>query len=233
MNYKSNPQAAQFVPLLYLGLDLGKERDHTVLALCERKWQLGEWSAAYHDYARRPVLVLRDLVRVPLSTPYTEVPRLVKNVFTRHEGVSPYQVPIKNNRNLVVDAGGVGGGVLDIIRQEQKTGYLGPMQLVPVFTSSGQEPGLTGSGSHTVPKRDLLTAIRAVVEAKTLIVPRRLALASELFEELAGLRVNGRSSTKHDDLAMALSLAIWWATQQQKELLIAPTSAFTGETKIV
>jgi len=32
---------------------------------------------------------------------------------------------------------------------------------------------------------------------------------------------------------MALSLAIWWATQQQKELLIAPTSAFTGETKIV
>ncbi len=232
MIYKSNPQAAQFVPLLYLGLDLGKERDHTVLSLCERKWQLGDWSAAHHDYARRPVLVLRDLVRVPLSTPYTEVPRLVKNVFTRHEAISPYQVPIKNNRNLVVDAGGVGGGVLDIIRQEQKTGYLGPMQLVPVFTSSGQEPGRTTSGCHTVPKRDLLTAIRAVVEAKTLIVPRRLAMASELFEELAGFRGNGRSTAKHDDLAMALSLAIWWATQQNKELLVAPTAAFAGETKI-
>ena len=232
MIYKPNPQAPLFVPLLYLGLDLGKERDHTVLALCERKWQLGDWSAAHHDHARRPVLVLRDLVRVPLSTPYTKVPSLVKNVFTRHEAISPYQVPIKTHRNLVVDAGGVGGGVLDIIRQEQKTGYLGPMQLVPVFTSSGHEPGRTSSGSQTVPKRDLLTAVRAVVEAKTLIVPKRLDLASELFEELAGLRTNGQSTTKHDDLAMALSLAIWWATQQNKELLVAPTAAFAGETKI-
>ena len=232
MILKQNPQASLFVPLLYLGLDLGKERDHTVLALCERKWQIGEWSAAHHDYARRPVLVLRDLVRVPLSTPYTEVPRLVKNAFTRHEAVSPFQVQIKTNRNLVVDAGGVGGGVLDIIRQEQKTGYLGPMQLVPVFTSSGHEPGRTSSGSHTVPKLDLFTAIRAVVEARTLVIPRRLALGAELFEELAGLRTNGQSSTKHDDLAMALTLAIWWATQQNKELLIAPTGAFAGETKI-
>ena len=232
MILKQNPQASLFVPLLYLGLDLGKERDHTVLVLCERKWQIGEWSAAHHDYARRPVLVLRDLVRVPLSTPYTEVPRLVKNAFTRHEAVSPFQVQIKTNRNLVVDAGGVGGGVLDIIRQEQKTGYLGPMQLVPVFTSSGHEPGRTSSGSHTVPKLDLFTAIRAVVEARTLVIPKRLALASELFEELAGLRTNGQSTTKHDDLAMALSLAIWWATQQNKELLIAPTAAFAGQTKI-
>ncbi len=232
MIFKQNPQAAQFVPLLYLGVDLGKERDHTVLALCERKWQLGEWSAALHSHARRPVLILRDLVRVPLSTPYTQVPSLVKNVFTRYEATSPFQVPIKNHRNLVVDAGGVGGGVLDIIRQEQNSGYLGPMQLVPVFTSSGHEPGRTSSGSQTVPKRDLLTAIRTVVEAKTLIIPQRLTLAPELFEELAGLRTNGQSATKHDDLAMALSLAIWWATQQNKELLVAPTPAFAGETKI-
>ena len=57
-------------------------------------------------------------------------------------------------------------------------------------------------------------------------------MASELFEELTGLRGNGLSTTKHDDLAMALSLAVWWATQQNKELLVAPTAAFAGETKI-
>lgn len=232
MLVKPNPQAAQFAPLLYLGLDLGKERDHTVLALCERKWQLGAWSAAHHANARRPVLALRDLVRVPLNTPYTEVPRLVRHMFTKYEAATPYQVPLKTTRHLVVDAGGVGGGVLDIIRQEQKTGYLGPMQLVPVFTSAGQEPGRTASGCHTVPKRDLLTAIRAVVEAKSLLIPAKLALVEELFHELAGLKTNGQSATKHDDLAMALSLATWWATQQHKELLVAPTDAFAGETKI-
>lgn len=232
MNLLRNPRAHQTTPLLFLGLDLGKERDHTVLALCERRWQMGQWSAALHEHARRPVLVLRDLVRLPLQTPYTQVPQLIKNAFTRHEAVSPFAVPTKTARMVVVDAGGVGGGVLDIIRQAQQTKYLGPCQLVPVFTSSGHEPGLTASGCHTVPKRDLLTALRAMVESKSLLIPQRLALAPDLFKELAGFRQSGQSTAKHDDLAMALCLAVWWATRHEKEFLVAPSPAFAAETRL-
>jgi hypothetical protein len=232
MNLLSNPRAGQFTPRLFLGLDLGKERDHTVLALCERRWQLGEWSAALHEPARRPVLVVRDLVRLPLRTAYTQVPQAIKNVFTRYEAASPYVVPVQTARNVVVDAGGVGGGVLDIIRQSQQTRYLPSLQLVPVFTSSGHEPGLTATGCHTVPKRDLLTALRATIEARSLIVPRRLKMAEELFRELTGFRENGGSTARHDDLAMALCLAVWWATRHEKELLVAPSPAFAKETRL-
>lgn len=232
MNLLRNPRADQLTPQLFLGLDLGKERDHTVLALCERRWQLGEWSAARHDYARRPVLVLRDLVRLPLNTAYTQVPQVIKNVFTRYEAVSPYAVSVKTARDVVVDAGGVGGGVLDIIREAQHTKYLPSLRLVPVFTSAGHEPGLTATGCYTVPKRDLLTAVRAGVEARSIVVPRRLQLASELFRELSGFRQSGQSTAKHDDLAMALCLAVWWATRHEKELLVAPSPAFAGETRL-
>lgn len=232
MNLLRNPRASQLTPELFLGLDLGKERDHTVLALCERRWQLGEWSAAHHDHARRPVLVLRDLVRLPLQTAYTQVPQAIKNLFTRYEAVSPYPVAVKSARDVVVDAGGVGGGVLDIIRQAQHSRYLPSLQLVPVFTSAGHEPGMTASGCYTVPKRDLLTAVRAAVEARSIIVPRRLQLGPELFRELAGFRQSGQSTAKHDDLAMALCLAVWWATRHEKELLVAPSAAFAGETRL-
>ncbi|OYW08775.1 MAG: hypothetical protein B7X34_07980 [Acidobacteriia bacterium 12-62-4] len=232
MNLFRNPRASQLTPQLFLGLDLGKERDHTVLALCERRWQLGQWSAALHDHARRPVLVLRDLIRVPLNTPYTQVPQLIKNAFTRHEATSTFGVSVKTSRDVVVDAGGVGGGVLDIIRQAQDTLHLGSLQLVPVFTSSGHEPGRTASGCYTVPKRDLLTALRAVVEARSLIIPRQLALAPDLFQELAGLRQSGRSIARHDDLAMALCLAVWWAARQEKDLLVAPSEAFAAATSL-
>lgn len=135
MNLIRNPRSSQLTPQLFLGVDLGKERDHTVLAL-------------------------RDLVRLPLSTAYTRVPQVIKNTFTRHEADSPYPASVKTDRNVVVDAGGGGGGVLDIIGQAQDTRLLGPLQLVPVFTSSGHEPGHTASGCHTVPRRDLLTALR-------------------------------------------------------------------------
>jgi hypothetical protein len=232
MNLPANPRAGQLTPRLYLGLDLGKERDHTVLALCERRWQLGEWSAALHDHARRPVLVLRDLVRLPLRTAYTQVPQLLKNAFARYEAASPYAVPVQTDRDVVVDAGGVGGGVLDIIRQSQHQRYLPSLRLVPVFTSAGHEPGLTATGCYTVPKRDLLTALRAAIESRSLVVPRRLKMAEELFRELAGFRENGRSTARHDDLAMALCLAVWWATRHEKELLLAPSPAFAKETRL-
>lgn len=232
MNLLRNPRSSQLTPQLFLGVDLGKERDHTVLALCERRWQLGQWSAAHHDHARRPVLVLRDLVRLPLNTAYTHVPQVIKNAFARYEAASPYAASVKTERNVVVDAGGVGGGVLDIIRQAQDTRYLGPLQLVPVFTSSGHEPGRTASGCHTVPKRDLLTALRAVVEARSLLIPRQLALAPELLKELAGFRQSGHSTAKHDDLAMALCLAVWWAARHEKDLLVAPSEAFAATTSL-
>jgi len=103
---------------------------------------------------------------------------------------------------------------------------------VPVFTSSGHEPGRTASGCHTVPKRDLLTALRAVVEARSLIIPRQLALAPDLFQELAGLRQSGQSTAKHDDLAMALCLAVWWAARHEKDLLVAPSEAFAATTSL-
>lgn len=205
LNYNPSPE-------LYLGLDLGKLRDYTVLAILERRFQQCEWNAVQYAHPRRPVLILRDLVRLPLNTPYTKVPSLIRDGLMRYQSVSGR---ITGSRTLIVDAGGVGGAVMDIIRRTQ----IPNLRLVAITTTGGNDPRCARSGSYNVPRRDLLTALKGTVEAKSLLIPRTLPLAQNLFDELAALRTKGKAPGKHNDLVMATALAIYWAVQRNKALL--------------
>ena len=77
-----------------IGLDLGKQSDPSALSVV---------FADGHDHAR---LNLVHLERYPLGTPYTSVADRVSALV---------QDPRLSSPELVVDAGGVGGAVADIL----------------------------------------------------------------------------------------------------------------------
>jgi hypothetical protein len=61
-----------------------------------------------------------------------------------------------------------------------------------------------------VPKRELLTGLQVLVQSGGLQIPRRLMLADALIKELVGMKEGSR-----DDLALATSLAWWWARKSE------------------
>ena len=99
-----------------IGLDLGKESDPTALSVV---------SVGRYDHGR---LDLVHLERYPLGTPYTSVATRVATLVRNPRLFSP---------ELVVDAGGVGGAVVDILTAEG-------VRFVPVTLTGGQRARCEG-----------------------------------------------------------------------------------------
>ncbi len=61
--------------IFHLGVDLGLRRDPTALALLEDATRLtGEFDHVQYVSRTERVLILRDLQRLPLETPYADLP---------------------------------------------------------------------------------------------------------------------------------------------------------------
>jgi hypothetical protein len=179
-----------------LGLDLGQTTDFTALAVLERP---PEESGVEGSYA------LRHLRRFPLGTAYTAiVPAVAALTSTGALAGSP----------LVVDQTGVGRAVVDMLRAS--VGWV-----VPITITGGQAITQGEDGSLHVPKKELVTALQVVLEARRLHIARRLPDAAVLVRELQSFRVKITASTheafgtwregQHDDMVLAVALACWWA----------------------
>ena len=57
----------------------------------------------------------------------------------------------------------------------------------------------------------LLTGLQVLVQQGRLVVTSRCREAERLRRELLGLKLNGPGSEEHDDLALAVALAVWKA----------------------
>jgi hypothetical protein len=224
----------------YVGVDLGQKADYTAVAVIEEPVWVESWSVepgrwAWHlgikgsgwvspekfhpreleqvlesnYYEGRPAgvpLSLRHLERFELGTTY---PRIVERVaaILRSE-------PLRWRRCvLVVDATGVGAGVVD---QFVHAG-LSP---IPVTIHGGdsvfyQRPG------YRVPKRDLVGAVQILLQSERLKIVRSLPEAATLRSELQNFRVKIDPRTahdsyshwreaEHDDLVLATALATWF-----------------------
>ena len=191
---------------LYLGLDLGKRRDYSALAIVEyrRQWNLERnhvsWTMDPVDEETR--FSVRQLKRIPLGTKYTDVAETVQRLLQR--------ITKKYDCTLVVDATGVGQPVVEMF-------YAMPPRatMVPVV--------ITGAGSESkvrdewrVPKQDLISGLQIMLETEQLSIAQDLTFAPALLEELVEMQsVNGRSAEagagEHDDLVIAVALATWRA----------------------
>ncbi len=183
--------------MFYVGLDLGQRRDHSAIAVLQRK-------------DRRRLLV-RYLERVPLGTPYTAVVARIREIVQHPE--------LRGQCALVVDGTGVGAPVVDSLRAAR----LGCQLDAVTITGGDHEHGRDGEWS--VPKRDLIAGVQILLERGELRIAKALTEAGSLVRELLAIRItmagNGRVRLgadgfgEHDDLVIAVALTCWRARRTQ------------------
>jgi len=121
---------------------------------------------------------------------------------------------------LVVDATGVGAPVTDLLRRANLAAVVRP-----VVITGGDTATVDGQRVFRVPKGHLVSALAVALESGVLRWPKSLELREEFERELQGLRARttprGHTAVDagpgeygaeaHDDLAMSVALATWWA----------------------
>lgn len=189
-----------------LGLDVGQAQDFTALCVLERdvrptgrKDGTGgeEWADHY---------TVVHLERPPLKTAYPEVVRAVQKTLAHPK--------LDGNAQLVVDATGVGRPVVDMLREAR-------CEPQPVTITAGQTVSITDDGFWHVPKRILVSATAIALQTERLHVARSLALSETLTREMLNFKVKINAKAhdsyeawrdgEHDDLVLAVALAVWWA----------------------
>ena len=180
--------AGLFEPRLVVGADIGQVHDPTALAVIETADKIQ----------------VRHLERLPLGTPYP----IVVNKIAALVGSLP-------GADLVVDATGVGRPVVDQLR----AAGLDP---IAVTITAGKEATFK-DGFWRVPKLELVRALAAAFEDDRLKISSGLRYAVALVGELqafqrqvtgAGRDAYGAKAKAHDDLVVAVALAMWWTGRE-------------------
>ena len=204
-------RGAETAARCYVGLDLGQQRDRAALAVVEYLPQR-TWRMNYVTYEREQELEarVRYVRQFELGTDYLEVVRQTV-LLLRHSVFVP-------GTTLVVDATGVGGAVVDLLRQALRgTGLL--VELTPVVITGGLQVSAGKSGGYLVPKWELMEALRHGLESGRVKLASRAGQMETLRKELEGMErrvrrsgseeVTGKRRGGGDDVAMALALALW------------------------
>jgi hypothetical protein len=186
---------AQWGEQYTIGLDLGQSRDSTAIAVVRKVEEPGH----------KPVFQVGNVFRLPLGTTYPEIVSYVSNFILG----SPR---FRGKSELVIDFTGVGRPVFDMFRVQG----LSP---IGVCFTAGNGPGANQGNIYSVPKGHLVSGLQSVlygqlkIRASLADVP---ALIKEIeafrveFSETGHMRFNARSGA-HDDMIMALAIAVWRA----------------------
>jgi hypothetical protein len=177
-----------------IGLDLGQAHDPSALVILE------------HQGGRSDAV---DIRRWPLGTPYTQIVVDVAAIRT---------LPALVDAHLVVDGTGVGRGVVDMFRAGSTR------RLVPVLITSGAHAHMDEYGYWLCPKKELVAAVQVGLQSRTLKIAASLDHAKTLLNELtqfqakitdaAHVQTGAWREGQHDDLVLALALALWYVPRQ-------------------
>ena len=186
---------------VFLGLDLGRRHDPAALAILHRVPEpTGRWNSVDWQSEVEIAFHLHHVERFPLGTPYTaiveKVVRLVHHLPAHLDGL----------KTLVVDASGVGAPVVEMLRRARPR-----CRIIPITITASGHARLDGYGGYLVPRRDLITALRVLLERRLLRIPSAIHDKQALLNEL--LTLSDASGSHHDDLAIATALAAWQAAR--------------------
>jgi hypothetical protein len=211
-----------------VGVDLGQAQDPTAIVAIETEvktdWHKevvgGRWGEPI-GVEREPLHRVIHLERLPLQLPYPGQAARVATVMghARLEKAA-----------LLVDQTGVGAAVVEIFRQ------LGLRPIGVVITGGTVADAVrSGVDRWNVPKLALISAMQAKLHGGRLKFPSALPEARVLATELSEFRMRfseagnlnfGARSGRHDDLVLALGLALWWASQRSKRMQRVPVIGF-------
>lgn len=195
----------------FIGVDLGQAHDPTAIAVVRRlRFLLSrdvQRSTATWIEEKPTIFQCGYLERVPLGTTYPAIVAHVGRLLQR---------PIWSGKiDLAIDQTGVGRPVCDMF---QSAG----LSFTAVTITGGDSESSEGR-SWRVPKMTLVSSLQALLHEGRLHIQKDLTEAAELVRELQDFRVkytenghltfNAREG-KHDDLVLALAIAVWRAQKQ-------------------
>jgi hypothetical protein len=206
------PPRAQ--PHHHIGQDLGQCVDRSAVAIVEF---VNQPTGTIDPATRAPLfssrLALRHLESLPLETPYPQVAARAHEL-VRHPR-------LMGRCTYIVDAHGPGGPVVDQLRLPYPK-FGAP--IVPMKVVTGDE-ARQKEKTYNVPKTLLLERLQHVLRTKKLRLYQG-PLTGDLVRELTLLQRVSRpsgnvvfESPAHDDLVMALAMAVWWAWEQHAPYL--------------
>jgi hypothetical protein len=145
--------------------------------------------------------------------------------------LDPFLFP-KDKTTLAIDATGVGAPVVDLFRREKINAELKPIQIVGGANVSSE------FGMTRVPKRDLVSVVQVGLQNRTLKIAAQLELAEVLSRELQNFQVKITDSANdtygawregtHDDLVLAVALALWTASRPPFRVTERETELFAA-----
>lgn len=183
----------------YLGLDLGQAAEYSALAILEA-----------HGINAERVFHVRHLRRYPLRTSYPDIVADVADVLRRE--------PLRQQSAvLAIDATAVGVAVVDLFRRQPLAA-----QLRPVIITGG-EVVTSVDGMTRIPKRELVSIAQVCLQTTRLKIASELTEAATLTRELQNFKAKITESAEdsygawregsHDDLVLAVALALWLGSQ--------------------
>jgi hypothetical protein len=187
-----------------LGADLGQAMDPTALTVLEHTHAFREWERGGRDQFE-DTFDVRHLQRLPLGLSYPSVVQEVARLLARP--------PLVGNCELVIDSTGVGRPVGDLFD-------VAGLQPTRVTITAGDSQSWTDGGWH-VSKTTLISTLDARLHTGELKFAAELTEAGTMAEELRDFRrhvsASGRfqyeaRATKHDDLVLAVAIALWSCT---------------------
>jgi hypothetical protein len=201
----------------HVGVDLGQSHDPTAICVLETKTaQIPDWAwsgcrpelgrlTAEHKAFVSPFNVVH-LERLPLGMSYPDQVLFVASLVSREPLKSP---------DVYIDYTGVGRPIYDLFKAARVPGIVG------ISITAGKDSHSTNTG-WSVPKNILVSGVQAKLHTGQLKVAAGLLDAPVLLKEFQDFRVtftsagnaifNARSG-QHDDLVLAVSLAVWGASQ--------------------
>lgn len=192
-----------------IGLDLGQANDYSAMVVMRRVfWRKGQ------SPGKDPAKLWHQIVTVvrwPLLTVY---PKIVEDVY---EAYKLFEGTIAEmGVALVVDAGGPGRPVIDVLREKG-------LKPIGVSITAGNLAHEREDGSLTAPKRDICTALLVAAQCGDVQVAPKVPDAQEFRNQIGafGYKVKPASgdlsyesvmTEVHDDIVVAAAIALWYST---------------------
>jgi hypothetical protein len=195
-------------PKLYNGLDLGQRFDHSAIAAVELSWcHRGKDPVSYAELYQ-PQLKITRLERFPVGLDYGELHKIVvASLATEHRKLE-----------LIIDAGGPGPPVVDRLRGSLASN----IHLKPVIITGGKGHNTLTGGYTGIPRRSLISTLLMTMTVTSLIVEEGLPNWDQLVDELVELSAETThpvGGAMHDDLVMAVAMAVYVAVTDTPSLL--------------
>ena len=185
-----------------IGLDPGQTADPTAFAIVQ----------CVQD-GPKPTFRCGFLERLPLNTPDPGIVQHARRLL--------YQQPFLGKAELVLDLTGVGRPVADLF-------HLEGVRPVRVTITAGSDETIDDRGEHHVAKLILISQVQALLHDGRLLIQKDLEYAPALRTELADFRATvtdsgrwtfGARSGSHDDLVLALALAVWRSNKRRPRMI--------------